>query len=40
MKLLGSTKKTINKNKNGQDLPHLEITKAVLGHCNIVSNEY
>ena len=40
MKLLGSTKKTINKNKNGQDLPHFEITKVVLGHFNIVSNEY
>ena len=40
MKLLGSTKKAINKNKNGEDLPHLEITKVVLGHCNIVNNKY
>ena len=40
MKLLGSTKKAINKNKNGEDLPNLEITKVVLGHCNIVNNEY
>ena len=27
MKLLGSTEKKINKNKNGENVPHLEITE-------------
>ena len=38
MKLLGSTKSKITKDKNGENVPHLEITKAVLIHCNIVNN--
>ena len=38
MELLGSTKSKINKNRNGKNVPHLEITKVV--HCNIVSNNY
>ena len=36
MKLLGSTKNKITKDKNGENLPHLEITEVVLVHCNIV----
>ena len=40
MKLLGSTKNKITKDKNGEDVPHLEITEVVLVHCNIVSNDY
>ena len=40
MKLLGSTKNTITKDKNGKNLPHLEITKVVLVHCDIVKNDY
>ena len=40
MKLLGSTKCMINKDKNGENVPHLEITKAVQIHCNIVNNDY
>ena len=40
MKLLGSTKNKITKDENGQNVPHLEITKAVLGHCDIVNNDY
>ena len=40
MKLLGSTKSEINKDKNGENVPHLEITEVVLVHCNIVKNEY
>ena len=39
MKLLGSTKKKINKNKNGENVPHLEITEVVLVHCYIVNND-
>ena len=40
MKLLGSTKNKITKDKNGEYVPHLEITEGVLVHCNIVNNDY
>ena len=40
MKLLGSTKSKITKNKNGENVPHLEITEVVLIPCNIVNNDY
>ena len=40
MKLLGSTKIKITKDKNGKNVPHLEITKVILVHCNIVNNDY
>ena len=40
MKLLGSTKNKITKDKNGENVPRLEITEAVLVHCNIVNNDY
>ena len=39
MKLLGSTKSEITKDENGENVPHLEITEAVLVHCNIVNND-
>ena len=40
MKLLGSTENKITKNKNGENVPHLEITEVLLVHCNIVNNDY
>ena len=40
MKLLGSTKNKITNDKNGENMAHLEITKVVLVHCNIVNNDY
>ena len=40
MKLLGSTESKITKGKNGENVPHLEITKLVLVHCNLVNNNY
>ena len=40
MKLLGSTKNEITKDKNGENVPHLEITEVVLVQCNIVNNDY
>ena len=40
MKLLGSAKNKITKDKNGENVPHLEITEAVLVHCDIVNNNY
>ena len=40
MKLLRSTKNKINKDKIGENVPHLEITEVVLVHYNIVNNDY
>ena len=40
IKLLESTKSKITKDKNGENVPHLEITEVVLLHCNIVNNNY
>ena len=40
LKLLGSTKSNITKDKNGENVPHLKITEVVLAHCNIVNNDY
>ena len=40
MKLLGSTEIKITKDKNGENVPHLEIVELVLIHCNIVNNNY
>ena len=40
MKLLESTKNKIIKDKNGENVPHLEITDVVLIHCDIVNNDY
>ena len=38
MKLLGSIESKITKDKNGENVPHLEIVELVLIHCNIVNN--
>ena len=38
--LLGSTKNKITKDKNGENVPHLEITEVVLVYYNIVNNDY
>ena len=40
IKLLGSTKSKITKDKNGEDIPYLEIAEVVLIHCNVVDNSY
>ena len=40
IKLLGSTENKITKDKNGENVPHLEFTEVVLVHCNIVNNDY
>ena len=40
MKLLESTKNEITKDKNDDNVPHLEITEVVLVNCNIVNNDY
>ena len=40
IKLLGSTKNKVTKDKIGENAPHLEVTVVVSVHCNIVSNGY
>ena len=40
MKLLGSTESKITKDKNDENVPHLEIVELVLVHCNLVNNDY
>ena len=40
MKLLGSVENKIIKDKNGENLPHLEITEVILVYYNIVNNNY
>ena len=40
MILLGSTENKITKDKNGENVPYLEITEVLLVYCNIVNNDY
>ena len=40
MKLLGSTKKDVYKDKDGENAPKLESVKDVLVFCNLVKNDY
>ena len=39
-KLLESTESKITKDKNGENVPHLEIVELVLVHCHLVNNDY
>ena len=40
MKLLGSIVSKINKDKNGENVPNLQVLEVVLVHCNLVNNDY
>ena len=40
MKLFGSDKSKVTKDKNDANVPHLEITEVVIVHCNICNNNY
>ena len=40
MKLLGSTRDTIDADKNSENVPKLENLEVVLVHCNLVNNAY
>ena len=40
MKLIVSTENKLAKEKNVENVPHLEITEVVLVHCNIANNDF
>ena len=40
MKLLGSSESKMTKDKNGENVPHLEVVQLGLVHCNLVNNDY
>ena len=40
MKLLRSTKKHVDKDKDGENIPKLVSVEVVLVHCNLVKNDY
>ena len=40
MRLLGSTKKDVDADKNSENVPKLESVEVVLVHCNLVKNDY
>ena len=40
MKLLGSTRKGVDKDKDGENVPKFESVEAALVHCNLVKNDY
>ena len=40
MKLFGSTKKLIEKTKNGENVARFEVVEVVLVQCNLVDNQY
>ena len=40
MKLHGSTESKIAEDKNGENVPHLEVVELVLVHRNLVNNDY
>ena len=40
MKLLGTTKKDVDEDKDGEDVPKLESVEVMLAHCSLVNNNY
>ena len=40
IKLLVSTESKLTKDKNGENVPHLEVVELVLVYCNLVNNDY
>ena len=40
MNVLESTKKVVDQGKNGENVPKLQSVEVVLGHCNLVKNDY
>ena len=40
MKLFGSTKNLIDKTKNGEKVPSLEVVEVALVKCNLLDNQF
>ena len=40
MRLLGSTKKDVDSDKNSENVPKLESVEVVLVHCNLFETDY
>ena len=40
MTLLGSTKKDVDEDKDGEKVPKLESAEVILVHCNLMKNDY
>ena len=40
MKLLGSGKKDVGKDKDGENVPKLESVEVAIVHCNLFKNDY
>ena len=40
MRLLGSTKKDVSQDKDGEEVPKLESAEVVLVYCNLVNSNY
>ena len=40
MKLLGSAKKDVNQDQDGENVPKLQSAEVVLVHCNLVNKNY
>ena len=40
MKFLGNSKKDVDQDKDGEDVPKLESVEVVLVHCNLVNSNY
>ena len=40
MKFLASTKKDVDKDKDGENVPKLKSVEVVLVHCNLIKNDY
>ena len=40
MRLLGSTKQVVDKDKNEENVPKLDFVEVVLVHRNLVKNDY
>ena len=39
-KFLGSARNEMTKDKNGENVPPLQVTEVILVHCSIVNNDY
>ena len=40
MRLLGSTKKDVDSDRNSENVPKLESAEVILVHCNLAKNDY